>query len=122
VVGSLVGGGISWLANWTTTRRTSKEARDERRRTAYAAFLAAAEELGRLMTTARVGAGFISGPSLQKDLAAMIGPIDRTQVAIALVGPQTVQQAADDVRRKAWELLTGCVTASGPWTRRNGRY
>jgi hypothetical protein len=104
VVGALVGGGISWLANWTTTRRSSEEARDERRRTAYVAFLAGAEELNRLVTTAQPGIFTLSGSGLdfREELTATLGPIDRAYVAVSLVGPKTADQTAEKVRSQAW--------------------
>jgi hypothetical protein len=45
VVGALAGGTISGLFTWASSRRSRKDARDDCRRAAYAAFIAAQEEL-----------------------------------------------------------------------------
>jgi hypothetical protein len=102
IVGALVGGGIGWLATWTTARRSRKQAREDRQRNAYVVFIAAADELTRLMKGGPpTGDPLTVTPELRTILAA----IERAYAAVTLAGPQDASRAAENVRTKAWEIF-----------------
>jgi hypothetical protein len=103
VVGALAGGTISGLSTRASSRRSRKDTRDDRRRAAYAAFVAAQEELRRVILAWKTThppptADSQFGPSV----AQAVGSVDRAFVAVTLAGPEKAQDHADDVRGKAW--------------------
>lgn len=103
IVGALVGGGIGWLASWTAARRSSQEARDDRRRNAYSSFIAAADELTRLM---KGGPATGEGPpAVTPELRTVLAAIERACAGVTLIGPQDTGRAAENVRAKAWEIF-----------------
>jgi len=103
LVGALAGGTISGLSTWASSRQSRKDARDDRRRTAYAAFIGAQEELRRVVLAWQT-ADLPPAPdsTFGRAIAKAVGSVDRAFVAVTLAGPQKAQDDADDVRGKAW--------------------
>jgi hypothetical protein len=103
VVGALAGGTISGMSSWVSSRQSRKDARDDRRRSAYAAFIGAQEELRRVVL-AWQSADLPPTPdgTFGRAIAKAVGSVDRAFVAVTLAGPQKAQDDADDVRGKAW--------------------
>lgn len=93
----------------------TKDARDDRRRAAYAAFIATQEELRRVILawkTADPPAAADSqfGPAV----AQAVGSVDRAFVAVTLAGPEKAQDHADDVRGKAWGVYNVIYRPESP--------
>src|SRR5262245_3029607 len=112
LVGALAGGTISGLSTWVSSRQSRKDARDDRRRTAYAAFIGAQEELRRVVLAWQT-ADLPPAPdgTFGRTIAKAVGSVDRAFVAVTLAGPQKAQDDADDVRAEPCALYAGI---SGP--------
>lgn len=117
-----VGGG--GIAQWAGNRRSDSRGRDERRHAAYAEFIAAADELTRMMRSWYPTKGYPSFRlrrwplphqtiEFRQTLAAILGNIDRAAVAVTLAGPRTAAEAAGAVRAKGWEMFRWWLR-SGP--------
>ena len=110
VVGALAGGTISGMSTWASSRQSRKDARDDRRRSAYAAFIGAQEELRRVVLAWQAAdlpptaADLPSTPdgTFGRAIAKAVGSVDRAFVTVTLAGPQKARDDADDVRGKAW--------------------
>ncbi len=115
--GVIVGGAITSLSSWTTSRRQREDARNERRRGAYAAFIGTAEELTRLLIAHDTMENPPAPDSRFGDnLARAVGAIDRAYVGVLLVGPEKGRTGADELRQKAWQVL-GWARRPEPGTR-----
>jgi gas vesicle protein len=103
IAGALAGGAIGGFSTWAGIHRSGKDSRDDRRRAAYAAFIAAQEELRRILLAWRT-----AEPSPAPDarfgpaIAQAVGSVDRAFVAVVLAGPRKAKDHADDVRDQAW--------------------
>ena len=105
VIGTALGGGISWLSGWGATRRARADARAERRRAAYAAFIAAQNELTRVVFAWKTAENTPAPDARFGDaIAQAVGAVDRATVAITLAGPTKAAASASDVREKAWAI------------------
>src|SRR5215831_6610982 len=115
VVGALAGGTISGLSTWASSRQSRKDARDDRRRTAYAAFIGAQEELRRVVLAWQI-ADLPPAPdsTFGRAIAKAVGSVDRAFVAVTLAGPQKAQDDADDVRGKAWGVYNVIYRPESP--------
>jgi hypothetical protein len=102
----VVGAGLGWLGNWTASRRSSADKRDERRRDAYGAFIEAAEELTRLLAIYRTVENPPAPDSTVGDnVARYVGSVSRAYVTVLLAGPRQAKEAAQEVNQRAWVLL-----------------
>lgn len=104
---AIAGAGVGWLASWTAGRRSRAEARDDRRRGAYGAFIGAAEEILHLLTYSGTMKTAPTPDSLfGENLAQAVGSVDRAYVGVLLAGPEAAWTVADEVRQGCWALLT----------------
>jgi gas vesicle protein len=115
IVGALAGGAIGWLSAWTAMHRSGKDSRDDRRRAAYAAFIAAQEELRRILLAWETvepppAAESRFGPAV----AQTVSSVDRAFVAVVLAGPRKAKDHADDVRDQAWGVYNVIYLPEGP--------
>ena len=103
VLGALIGGVSGWATAAATARREHKEARDERRRDAYAALIIAVDRLDRTWRApATLDAAAVS--AMRPVTGQAVAAIQRCYVAVLLTGSRRAQEAAGLVRTSAWEL------------------
>jgi hypothetical protein len=102
--GALLGGVVGgWSVVWTTAAGT-RQARDERRRQAYAAFIVAMNQLHRLWAapaamSAAQAVKLLGPPTAQADEA-----IQQAYVTVLLAGPEGARVAADTARKAARDI------------------
>ena len=107
--GVVVGAAVGALSGWASAAVASRSSRRgdcaSRRRTAYAAFIGAAEELIRLLGASDTMKERPAPESLfGVNLGQAVGSVDRMYVAVLLDGSQEAKTAAKEVRQKSWDL------------------
>jgi hypothetical protein len=115
VVGAVTGGLICALSSRAALRSSRKDARDNRRRDAYTAFIGAQEELTRVVFDRET-----AGPPPESDsvwgpaIAQAVGSVDRALVAVLLAGPSEAQERARDVRDRASDIYRAIYRPAEP--------
>jgi len=104
-LGGLIAAGGGWLAQWASSRNSDKRIREERRHSAYGAFIAASKELPVLAREANV-ADTEEERRWLDEVITLARAITRTCVDVTLAGPLSAAEAADAVQRKAWQIVS----------------
>ena len=103
-LGGLLAAGGGWLSQLVSSRNSDKRIREERRHSAYGAFIAASKELPVLAREA-----YIADTEEQRrpldEVITLARTITRTCVDVTLAGPLGAE-AADAVQRKAWQIVS----------------
>jgi hypothetical protein len=115
VVGAITGGLIGALSSRTAIRASRKDARDNRRRDAYTAFIGAQEELTRAVFDWETAdpppeSDSLWGPAI----AQAVGSVDRALVAVLLAGPSEAQERARGVRDRASDIYRAIYRPAEP--------
>jgi hypothetical protein len=106
VVGAAVGAFASWVTAVVISTRAAEEARDERRRGAYGAFLRALDELLSLyLTSEDFGQQLKDDPDLAPLARQALSSIAHTSVAVLLAGSAQAGVAAKGIEDARWGLF-----------------
>jgi hypothetical protein len=104
-----------WGAAALTGRRQRKDARDDRRRTAYITFIAAGEELRRLMVAhTTMEKPPTPDSTFGENLSAAVGAVDRAYIPVDLAAPKKVRTAALEAQQSAWGLYAWVYDQKNP--------
>jgi hypothetical protein len=101
-LGGLLAAGGGWLSQWAGSRGSEKRVREERRHSAYGAFIAASKELPVLAQEAYNSADTEEQRPWLDEVTTLARTITRTFVDVTLAGPRGATEAAEAVQRKAW--------------------
>jgi hypothetical protein len=104
-LGGVLAAGGGWLSQWAGSRNSDKRMREERRHSAYGAFIAASKELPVLAQEAHI-ADIEEQRRWLDEVITLARTITRTCVDVTLAGPLGAAEAADAVQRKAWQLVS----------------
>jgi hypothetical protein len=104
-LGGLLAAGGGWLSQWASSHNSDKRIREERRHSAYGAFIAASKELPVLAQEAHI-ADIEEQRRWLDEVITLARTITRTCVDVTLAGPLGVTEAADAVQRKAWQMVS----------------
>jgi hypothetical protein len=113
VLGAVIGGASGWATAGATARRARKDARDVRRREAYAAFITAVDQLERIWRAPAMLEEAASTRAIGPVTGQAVAAIQRCYVAVLLTGSRRAQEAAGLVRTSAWALHDRLYPPSG---------
>jgi hypothetical protein len=105
-LGGLLAAGGGWLSQWAGSRGSEKRVREERRHSAYGAFIAASKELPVLAQEAYNSADTEEQRPWLDEVTTLARTITRTSVDVTLAGPRGATEAAEAVQRKAWKIVS----------------
>jgi hypothetical protein len=105
IVGAAVGAFSGWLTAAVTGRRAAREARDERRREAYAAFLGALDEILSLYLKAKdFSEQLKDDPGFAPLARQALSSIAHTSVSVLLAGSEDARAAVHGIEDARWAL------------------
>jgi hypothetical protein len=110
IVGAAVGAFASWITAVVTSRHAATEARDDRRRAAYSAFLGALDEILALyLGPGDFGERLDTDPTLARDVRQALSSIAHTTVAVLLSGSPEAREAVQDIDHARWGVFAALI-------------
>jgi hypothetical protein len=110
IVGAAVSAFASWITTVVTSRHTATEARDDRRRAAYSAFLGALDEILALcLGPGDFGQQLDTDPVLAQGVRQALSSIAHTSVAVLLSGSPEAREAVQGIDHARWGVVAALI-------------
>jgi len=119
IVGAAVGAFASWITAVMISRHAAREARDDRRRAAYSAFLGALDEILALyLRPGDFGQQLDTDPALAQSVRQALSSIAHTSVAVLLAGSPKARNAVQGIDHARWEIAAALITSDPTYRER----
>jgi hypothetical protein len=110
VIGAIVGALSGWASAVIASKHTRSDARTDRRRDAYAAFIGAVDQILSLLLAPdpvydAPADRLEHDPAFAESLSQTLGSIDHAYVSVAMVGSKAAQKALEEVQGTRWRFL-----------------
>jgi hypothetical protein len=110
IIGAAVGAIASWITAAVTSRHAAMNARDDRRRAAYLAFLGALDEILALFLTAgNFEQELDANPAFADSVRQASSSIASTSVAVLLAGSQRARNVVKGIENARWGVLGALI-------------
>src|SRR5690349_1366897 len=117
VIGAAVGALSGWASAAIGSSRARRDARNDRRRAAYAAFLGALDEILGIYSLSSSWQEFATrldiDPEFRESFSQALGPVNRTCVDVILVGSPRAYKAVEGIEGARWRAVNGLKDLQG---------
>jgi hypothetical protein len=111
ILGAVVGALASWVTAVVTSQRAAREARDDRRRIAYSAFISALDEILALyLRPGDFGQQLANNPAFAEGIRQALSSIGHTSVAVLLAGSPRARSAVEGIDSARWAVVAALTS------------
>jgi hypothetical protein len=116
IVGAAVGAVSGWASAAIGSSQARRDARDDRRRAAYAAFLGALDEILGIYTLLpwdKFEARLDNDPEFHRSFSEALGSVNRTCAGVILVGSREAHKEVEGIEGARWRAVNGLWDRQG---------